>query len=126
VPRPILSIFTPDEPVVASALPLLGAAALFQLFDGLQVVATGTLRGAGDTRSPMFAGFAAYWIIGLPVGYLLGFPLGWGVTGIWVGLALGLVCAGSFLLASWARTVRRLRAAVAPEPEAEPECVGGR
>jgi MATE family multidrug resistance protein len=108
-PRPILGLFTGDNPVIAAALPLLGAAAMFQLFDGLQVVASGALRGAGDTRTPMIASLAAYWVIGLPVGYVLGFPMGRGVLGIWMGLALGLICAGSILLASWARTVARLK-----------------
>jgi MATE family multidrug resistance protein len=124
VPMPILRVFTPDRTVIAAALPLLGAAALFQLFDGVQVVATGALRGAGDTRSPMIVGFGAYWIIGLPVGYGLGFGLRWGVVGIWVGLALGLIFAGMFLLMSWARTVRRLaRGSTVPSPRVQPEYV---
>jgi MATE family multidrug resistance protein len=108
VPRSILSIFTDQADVVRVALPLLAAAAMFQLFDGLQVVAGGALRGSGDTRTPMFVNLAAHWTIGLPIGIALAFPLGRGITGLWIGLSLGLVCAGAFLLACWALTVRKL------------------
>ena len=54
---------------------LLRIAAFFELFDGLQVVATGALRGLGDTRSPMLAHLIGYWVVGLPVVYLLCFPI---------------------------------------------------
>jgi MATE family multidrug resistance protein len=82
---------------------LLLVAAAFQLFDGLQTVATGALRGAGDTKSPMIANFVAYWLIGLPAGYLLCFGLGWGVLGIWIGLCAGLVLIGTTLLFAWSK-----------------------
>lgn len=106
-PLPILGIYTRDANVIQLALPLLAAAAFFQLFDGLQVVAGGALRGTGDTRTPMFANLAAHWTIGLPIGCLLAFPWGWGVLGLWVGLSVGLICAGLLLVFSWTRTVRR-------------------
>ena len=73
---------------------LLRIAALFQLFDGLQVVATGALRGLADTRTPLVAHFAGYWLIGLPVAYLFCFPAGWGAPGIWVGLSSALIAIG--------------------------------
>lgn len=120
VPRPILSIFTADEPVILVALPLLAAAAMFQLFDGLQVVASGALRGTGDTRTSMLVNLASHWGIGLPTGSILGFVVGWGVFGIWVGLSIGLICAGACLLIGWARVAARLRR---EEPRPALECV---
>ena len=56
----------------------------------MQVVAAGALRGLRDTRVPMLLAAVGYWAIGLPVGLLLGFPFGLGVSGIWIGLAGGL------------------------------------
>jgi MATE family multidrug resistance protein len=108
-PRPILEVFTRERDVIRVALPLLAAAAAFQLFDGLQVVAGGALRGTGDTRTPLFANLAAHWTIGLPVGYVLAFPMRMGLIGLWIGLAVGLICVGVFLVGSWAWTVARWR-----------------
>jgi MATE family multidrug resistance protein len=108
VPHSILGLFTDEAAVIRTALPLLVAAALFQLFDGLQVSAGGALRGTGDTRTPMYVNLAAHWTIGLPIGFLLAFPLGWGVVGLWIGLASGLICAGAFLLVCWSRAVGRI------------------
>ena len=75
--RMIARLFTPDPAVIAVGARLLLIAAAFQMFDGLQNVATGALRGAGETRTPMIANFIAYWLIGLPAGYLLCFRMGW-------------------------------------------------
>ncbi len=108
--RPIIAVFTPDPEVVSTTMRLFLLAAAFQLFDGLQVVATGTLRGAGDTRTPMICNLVAHWAIGLPLGYLLGFTLGCGIVGLWVGLSLGLCLAGVVNLTVWARKASRLRA----------------
>ncbi len=115
-PRAILGIFTTDGQVVAVGLTLIVVVALFQIFDGLQGVATGTLRGLGDTRTPMFLNLAGHWMFGLPVGYLLCFVVGWGVIGLWVGVSAGLVVVGSLLLAIWWRRARALTAALAGEP----------
>ena len=101
VPRWIVGIFIDDRGVVGIGAVLLRIAAFFELFDGVQVVATGALRGLGDTRTPMLAHFAGYWIIGLPVAYVLCFPLGWGAAGIWVGLCAALIPIGAALVLVW-------------------------
>jgi MATE family multidrug resistance protein len=100
-PRQIARVYSPDPVVIHVGATLLLVAAAFQLFDGLQTVATGALRGSGDTRTPMFANLIAYWFIGLPAGYLLCFRLGWGALGIWIGLCVGLMLIGSVLLFTW-------------------------
>jgi MATE family, multidrug efflux pump len=107
-PRAIARIYTPDAAVIHSTVLLLAAGAAFQLFDGIQTVATGALRGAGDTRTPMLCHFTAYWIIGLPLGAWLCFRRGWGALGLWIGLSLALILIGIVLLLTWRRTVRRL------------------
>jgi multidrug resistance protein, MATE family len=106
LPRAIARVYTTDENVVRNAAALLAAGAAFQLFDGIQTVATGALRGAGDTRTPMLCHFTAYWIIGLPLGAWLCFRRGWGALGLWIGLSLALILIGMVLLAVWRRTVR--------------------
>jgi len=108
VPRLILRVFTADAAVIASGAALLRIAALFELFDGFQTVATGALRGLGDTRSPMLAHLAGYWLIGLPISYVLCFPLGWGVPGIWVGLTTALILIGVALVWVWRERIRSL------------------
>ena len=108
VPRWIARIYTADELVIRSTAALLAAGAAFQLFDGIQSVATGALRGAGDTRTPMLCHFTAYWIIGLPLGAWLCFRRGWGALGLWIGLSLALILIGIVLLVVWRRKVRHL------------------
>ena len=110
IPRPIARMYTPDEAVIHTTIVLLAAGAAFQLFDGLQTVATGALRGAGDTRTPMLCHFTAYWIIGLPLGAWLCFRRGWGAFGLWSGLSLALILIGIVLLLAWRRTVSKLMA----------------
>jgi len=100
-PKLIARLFTPNPAVIQVGAQLLLVAAAFQLFDGLQTVATGALRGAADTRTPMLANFVAYWLMGLPLGYFLCFRLGWGALGIWIGLCAGLMIIGSALLITW-------------------------
>lgn len=107
-PRMLIGLFTADEAVLALGASLLLIAAVFQLFDGLQGVVTGTLRGLGDTRTPMVTNLAAHWLLGLPVGYALCFMAGWGARGLWWGLSLGLMVAGVVLTTVWARSVGRL------------------
>jgi len=76
----------------------LTVAAFFQLFDGIQTVVTGALRGSGDTRTPMICHFVAYWLIGLPLGYVLCFNYRMGARGLWIGLSLALILIGLALL----------------------------
>ncbi len=85
--------------VLAYAVPLLLVAAAFQIVDSLQVVASGILRGVKDTRVPMLIAVFSYWIVGMPVAYVLAFPLGHAGTGIWWGLAFGLATAALLLTA---------------------------
>ena len=107
-PRLIVRIFTPDPTVMTIGVKLLLVAAAFQLFDGLQTVATGALRGTGETRIPMFSTFVAYWVIGLPLGYYLGFNRGLGAFGLWSGLALALLLIGASLVFAWRHKVRTM------------------
>jgi multidrug resistance protein, MATE family len=108
-PRFIVHRFIADAAVIAAGATLLRIAAFFELFDGLQVVATGALRGLGDTRSPMIAHFIGYWIIGMPIVYVLCFPMGWGARGIWIGLTVALIVIGVALVAVWRARLRSSR-----------------
>ncbi|MBF2003463.1 MAG: MATE family efflux transporter [Synechococcales cyanobacterium M58_A2018_015] len=102
LPQPIVALYLDvenpeNQQVVSLAKTLLGVAAVFQLFDGIQVSAAGALRGLKDTRIPMLIGMLSYWGIGLTSGYLLGLRLGWGGVGLWWGLAFGLATAAIVL-----------------------------
>lgn len=114
MPRLLLLAFTADAGVLDVGVTLLFVAAIFQLFDGLQGVATGILRGLGDTRTPMLWHLASHWFVGLPLGYWLCFVLGLDVIGLWWGLSLGLVVCGIALSAVWARRIRQFQGAVVP------------
>jgi MATE family multidrug resistance protein len=83
-------LYTSDQEVIPIASSLLIIAALFQLSDGIQVVGLGALRGMGDVKLPTAVTFMAYWVIGLPSGYLLAFVLGFQEKGVWYGLLIGL------------------------------------
>jgi MATE family multidrug resistance protein len=106
-PAPMLGAFTADARVLRIGTRVLAIAAGFQLFDGTQAVATGVLRGLGDTRTPMVMNVIGHWFLGLPVGYALCFGFGWGVVGLWVGLSIGLVFCAIALTATWVRRSRR-------------------
>ena len=109
-PRAVARLFSADAAVISRGATLLVVAAFFQLFDGLQVVATGTLRGAADTRTPMICHLVAYWFVGLPLGWFLCFHRGWGATGIWVGLCVAVILIGVALSAAWRSHVQSLAA----------------
>ena len=98
-PEPLAQLYTRDAAVLTAAVSLLPIAAAFQLFDGLQVVAQGVLRGGGDTRFPALANLLGFYGVGLPVGAMLAFRWGYGAQGVWWGLVVGLgVVAGILLL----------------------------
>ena len=90
----IPALFSTDERVISIAAQLLIVAALFQFFDGLQVVGLAVLRGLADVTFAMWAAIISYLGLCLPMGYLFGFVCGFGAVGVWIGLALGLACAG--------------------------------
>lgn len=90
-------LYLHDQNVIRIASPLLVIAGLFQLFDGFQVVGLGILRGMSDVKVPTLITFIAYWVIGLPIGYVLGFNFHLGPNGIWIGLLLGLAFAAILL-----------------------------
>ena len=107
VPEPIVGLFLDMEKpesaaILAYGTVLLMLAGLFQLADGMQVMALGLLRGIQDTRVPMWLAAVSYWLIGIPCSYLLAFPLGLGGVGLWLGLVVGLFCAaGSLMWRFW-------------------------
>lgn len=111
-PHAIARLFTPQVAIIGAAVPLLRVAAFFQLFDGLQITATGALRGAGDTRTPMLCHFAGYWLLGLPLGAFLCFRESLGAVGLWMGLSAGLIAIGLILLWAWHRKARGFRETV--------------
>jgi MATE family multidrug resistance protein len=90
-------LFIQEEPVVLIAAKLLLIAAVFQLFDGIQAIVMGALRGISDVVLPTGITFVAYWVIGLPGAWYFSEQMGWGVEGIWLGLTTGL-CGSAFLL----------------------------
>ncbi|MBF9032182.1 MATE family efflux transporter [Rhodobacterales bacterium HKCCE3408] len=103
LPGPLISLFLdPADParpdILAIGTGLLAVAALFQLADAAQVMALGLLRGVQDTRVPMFYAILSYWALGIPASYLLGFPLGLGGPGIWLGLVIGLAVAAILMM----------------------------
>lgn len=112
MPDYIAQAFTVDPAVIAAAVPLLLVAAAFQFFDGVQITATGALRGAGNTHIGLVVHLIGYWLIGLPVGILLGFHYKLGAVGLWMGLCLGLIIAGAALVASWHRAARKIEATI--------------
>jgi len=112
VPRLLLRAFTSDPGVLEVGVTLLFVAAIFQLFDGVQGVATGALRGLGDTRTPMLWNLAGHWFIGLPLGYALCFVFGMGVIGLWWGLSIGLIICGVALSIVWTHRIHQLQRAL--------------
>ncbi|MDF1801845.1 MATE family efflux transporter [Thalassovita sp.] len=113
LPEILMGAFlSPDDPerapVIALGVPLLAAAAVFQLADSAQVMALGLLRGVQDTRVPMVIAAISYWVIGVPISYVLGFVLDWQGPGVWIGLAVGLFCAGALMMARfWIYSVKQ-------------------
>ena len=97
-PGLLARVYSSDAGVIAVAAALLPIAGVFQVFDGLQVVSIGILRGAGDTRTPMIVNLLGYWALGLPVSWLLGLRLQMGPQGVWWGLTVGLATVALILV----------------------------
>ena len=123
VPRPIVSLYldvsaAANANVVETAVALLGIAALFQVADGVQVAASGALQGVKDTRVPMLIAVATYWGIGLTTGYVLGLRWGWGASGLWWGLVVGLSTAAVVLSLRFHLSIERAALATSVRPDA--------
>lgn len=126
-PRLLAEIYTRDAAVLALTSVLLPIAGVFQVFDGLQVVSIGLLRGLGDTRVPMVVNIIGFWAIGMPVSLWLGFGLELGAEGLWWGLVVGLLMVASFLLVRVRqRTMRELgRVVIDEQPALQRETASG-
>jgi len=103
LPEQIISLFLDTEKpraaeIIAYGTLLLALGALFQIFDAMQCMALGLLRGVRDTAVPMWLAAFSYWIVGIPTSYLLAFPLGMGGAGLWLGLVVGLAVASVLLM----------------------------
>jgi len=98
LPGPLARVYTGVPAVIALAMQLIPIAAVFQVFDGIQVVSIGILRGLGDTRTPMLMNLLGFWLLGLPTSLAMGIRLGLGPRGLWWGLVVGLVVVGTTLL----------------------------
>lgn len=105
VPERLVHWFSDDPGVVAIGVAVLAIVAVMQIFDGVQAVCTGLLRGLGDTRTAMLSHLVGHWAIGLPLGYVLCFRSGWGVPGLWVGFTSGIIFVALLLAAIWFRRV---------------------
>jgi MATE family multidrug resistance protein len=117
LPGPLIRLYTDDPRVLAVGPGLLLIVAAFEVFDGIQSVSIGALRGLGETRIPMLANLFGYWALGLPLGLFLCFVMKRGIHGLWIGLTLALVVIALLLLARWRRESSRL-ALSAPRPAA--------
>ncbi|BBT14136.1 NorM family multidrug efflux MATE transporter [Metapseudomonas otitidis] len=96
------------EAVVQMAVGLLAIAAWFELFDGIQTIAMGAIRGLKDAKTTFLVGLGCYWLVGAPAAWLLAFHFGWGPQGVWWGLASGLACAALGLTLGFEFKTRRL------------------
>ena len=100
-------LYIDDVNVISISASLLIFAALFQIFDGTQAVGLGLLRGMIDVKIPMVMAFIAYWVISIPVGYVLGFKFDLGPEGVWIGLSVGLTVAAIFFTVRFFRNINR-------------------
>jgi MATE family multidrug resistance protein len=105
-------LFTLDAEVQQVTSGLLILAALFQLSDGLQVVGLSILRGMKDVKFPTIIAMVSYWLIGIPVAYVVGFVFNLGVDGVWIGLASGLTASALFMYWRYDRQTRKFQAHV--------------
>lgn len=108
--------FTPDAAVRALTVQLLVLAGVFQIFDGIQVVSSGALRGFADTKVPFLVGIVSYWLVALPVSWVTAFHFGFGAPGIWVGLVVGLGVAAVSMSTRLLRKCKRLNISPSAHP----------
>jgi multidrug resistance protein, MATE family len=113
-PLSIMGLYLdPSDPANANLIPLLLSmmpiAGVSQVFDGVQTTANGALRGLQDTKVPMLLSFGAFWLIGLSVGYVLAFRLGFGGVGLWMGQTTGVVLASIVFVVRFNWLLRRQR-----------------
>ncbi len=117
-PRLVIGLYTDvsqpgNAAMIAVAVGFLSIAALFQLFDGVQVTAVGALRGLKDTRVPMLYTLVSYWLVGMPLGLWLAFAVGVGPRGLWYGMVAGLATSAVLMTTRFARRTRAVGAAPA-------------
>lgn len=104
----LAGLFVEDETVIEQVVAIFVVVGFFQVFDGTQVTCLGALRGMLDVNVPTGITFVAYWVVALPLGYAFGFPLGFGVVGVWIGLASGLAFAAVCLsLRLWRKMAKK-------------------
>ncbi len=113
LPNQLVGLFLDhDDPafaqVIALAVSLLAVAAWFELFDGVQTIAMGCIRGLKDAKTTFLVGLGCYWLIGAPAAWWMAFHLAWGPTGVWWGLALGLACAAVSLTLAFEWKMQRM------------------
>ena len=102
------ALYIDNTAVISIASSILIIAALFQIFDGVQAVGIGVLRGLTDVKGPTIITFVAYWVLALPIGYLLGFLFKLGIVGVWIGLLLGLATSAVLLTLRFNKKSRQL------------------
>jgi MATE family multidrug resistance protein len=117
-PAEVASLVSSDRSVIAATVPVILIAAIFQIFDGVQAVGAGVLRGAADTRFAFVANVVGHWVVGFPVAWYLGFHRNGGITGLWWGLCAGLIAVAIILFVRFARLSERGIAPVVARPVA--------
>ncbi len=123
--HPLAALYTNDPRVALAATPLLRMCGLLLMGDAAFVIFASALTGLGDTRTPLWVSILCNWVLGMPAAYLLAFPLGHGVVGLWSGRALASVSSGMLLAFLWRKRMRAERRdlprlAVFPFPELNP------
>ena len=108
LPRPLIALFTYDLSVIDIAVSILFVAAIFQIFDAVQVTAAGTLRGTGNTKLSFYSNLVGHYCVGLPIALTLCYRYGLGARGVWIGLATGLMTTAVTIFVAWRLTCKKL------------------
>jgi MATE family multidrug resistance protein len=108
IPQKCIELFTSDLEVIKVAVPILTLVGLFQIFDGLQVSVSGVFKGLKKTTIIMIGIFIAYWIIGLPLGFLLAFKYNQNLYGFWIGITISIASLGIGLYFTMKKLFRKL------------------